>query len=142
MSDFENKTNVSFNLTPPMFPGAPIPPKIGIPLRLYNQYILKCLDSGVTVTEIYSQLKVIGYLHRYVTFAKYVSQEVRIKITDKTGVIQELVRVDKFAVKSDDEIKEFEKQKPIHQNIKSNPSMDDLMQQPAAIAALIKRKKD
>lgn len=76
---------MNFNLQAPIFEGAPTPPKIGIPLRLYDQYILKCLASGVSVTEIFSQLQAIGYKQKYSTFAQFVSKKVLQKGTHQAG---------------------------------------------------------
>ena len=76
---------MNFNLQPPIFQGLPIPPKVGIPLRLYESYILNCIASGVPVNEIHSQLQAIGYLQKYSTFAQYVRKKVLLKHTSSVN---------------------------------------------------------
>lgn len=84
---------MNFNLQAPIFQDAPVPPKIGIPLRLYDQYILKCLASGVSITEIFSQLQAIGYKQKYSTFAQFVSKKVLQKGTHQAGSNYQKARV-------------------------------------------------
>jgi hypothetical protein len=110
------------NLQAPIFEGAPVPSKIGIPLRLYAPYILNCHAAGVSVTEIYSELVAIGYLQKYPTFAQFVREKVLKKTAKKYST-----KLKKPTV-------------PEQDSNQPKVNLDDLMAQPSAITALIKRK--
>lgn len=117
---------MNFNLQAPIFQDAPVPPKIGIPLRLYDQYILKCLASGVSVTEIFAQLQAIGYLQKYSTFAQFVSKKVLQKVTRS---------VDSSYKKTGLDINKPE----VTKSLKAD--LSDLQASNPALTALLNRKK-
>lgn len=120
---------MNFNLQPPIFQGLPIPPKVGIPLRLYEPYILNCIASGVPVNEIHSQLQAIGYLQKYSTFAQYVRQKVLLK---RTRSVHHSLQKPELEIKNVEEMKEVE-------GVKDR--LNALLAPNKAIAALIDRAR-